>query len=116
MTYFIATSEQREAPYGVPHQRSVPKQVDHIDAVCRRFIAASPFMLFATSGVDAMDCSPRGDQPCFVVVRDDHTLLIPDRRGNNRLDSLRNVVVNPDVGLLFLIPGINECLRVNGSV
>ncbi len=75
MTHFFATSEQREALYGVPHQCSVLKQVDLIDAVCRRFVAGSPLMRFATSGVDAMDCSPRRDQPGFVVVLDDHTLL-----------------------------------------
>lgn len=115
MTHFIQTSEQLEALYGVPHQRSLQKQIDHIDAVCRRFIGASPFLLFATSGADGMDCSPRGDQPGFVVVQDEHTLLIPDRSGNNRIDSLRSVVTNPEVGLLFLIPGINQCLRVNGN-
>jgi PPOX class probable FMN-dependent enzyme len=95
-------------------ERSVRKQMDHLDEHCRAFIAASPFVILGTqSGI--ADNSPRGDVPGFVKVADDYTLLIPDRRGNNRLDSLRNLVKNPSVGLLFLIPGINESFRVNGE-
>jgi len=92
----------------------VRKQMDHLDDHCRAFIAASPMVIVGTQSGMA-DNSPRGDVPGFVKVADDHTLLIPDRRGNNRLDSLRNLVKNPVVGLLFLIPGVNESFRVNGE-
>ena len=95
-------------------ERSVRKQMDHLDDHCRAFIAASPMVIVGTQSGTA-DNSPRGDVPGFVKVADDHTLLIPDRRGNNRLDSLRNLVKNPAVGLLFLIPGVNESFRVNGE-
>jgi hypothetical protein len=95
-------------------ERSVRKQLDHLDEHCRAFIAASPMVIVGTQSGMA-DNSPRGDVAGFVKVADDHTLLIPDRRGNNRLDSLRNLVKNPAVGLLFLIPGINESFRVNGE-
>jgi len=95
-------------------ERSVRKQMDHLDDHCRAFIAASPMVIVGTQSGMA-DNSPRGDVPGFVKVADDHTLLIPDRRGNNRLDSLRNLVKNPAVGLLFLIPGVNESFRVNGE-
>ena len=95
-------------------ERSVRKQMDHLDDHCRAFIAASPMVIVGTQSGMA-DNSPRGDVPGFVKVADDHTLLIPDRRGNNRLDSLRNLVKNPVVGLLFLIPGVNESFRVNGE-
>src|SRR5437868_2196535 len=100
--------------YGPPLERSVRKQMDHLDQYCRAFIAASPFLVLGTQG-DIADNSPRGDMPGFVQVEDDHTLLIPDRRGNNRLDTLRNILRDPRVGLLFLVPGINECFRVNGE-
>lgn len=96
-------------------ERSVRKQIDRLDSYCRAFIAASPLVVIGTQGESAADTSPRGDVPGFVKVADDHTLLIPDRRGNNRLDTLRNIVRNPRVGLLFLIPGINEAFRVNGE-
>jgi PPOX class probable FMN-dependent enzyme len=95
--------------------RSVRKQIDHLDVHSRAFVAASPMVIVGTQGEDAADTSPRGDVPGFVQVADDHTLLIPDRRGNNRLDTLRNIVRNPRIGLLFLIPGINEAFRVNGE-
>jgi len=95
-------------------ERSVRKQMDHLDEHCRAFIAASPMVIVGTQSGMA-DNSPRGDVAGFVKVADDHTLLIPDRRGNNRLDSLRNLVKNPAVGLLFLIPGVNESFRVNGE-
>jgi uncharacterized protein len=96
-------------------ERSVRKQLDHLDEHCRALIAASPFLVIATEAGGYADNSPRGDIPGFVKVIDDHTLVIPDRRGNNRLDSLRNIVRNPSVGLLFLIPGIDETFRVNGD-
>jgi uncharacterized protein len=96
-------------------ERSVRKQLDHLDEHCRALIAASPFLVIATEAGGYADNSPRGDIRGFVKVIDDHTLVIPDRRGNNRLDSLRNIVRNPSVGLLFLIPGIDETFRVNGD-
>ena len=101
--------------YDPPLERSVRKQLDRLDDYCRAFIAASPLVIFATQAPGGLaDNSPRGDIPGFVKVADDHTLLIPDRRGNNRLDSLRNILLNPSVGLLFLVPGITETFRVNG--
>jgi uncharacterized protein len=100
--------------YPPPWERSVRKQMDHLDDYCRAYIAASPLVIVGTQGATAADNSPRGDVSGFVKVADDHTLLIPDRRGNNRLDTLRNLVTNPMVGLLFVIPGVNETFRVNG--
>ncbi len=101
--------------YGVPWERSVRKQMDHLDDYCRAFIAASPLVIVGTQGPVAADNSPRGDVRGFVKVADDQTLLIPDRRGNNRLDTLHNLVRNPMIGLLFLVPGVNETFRVNGE-
>lgn len=113
---FVVSSEEELAGlYPAALERSVKKQLDHLDEHCRTFIAASPMVIVGTQGPEAADNSPRGDRPGFVRVADDHTLLIPDRRGNNRLDTLRNVMRKPRVGLLFLIPGINETLRVNGE-
>ena len=100
--------------YGAPSGAAVEKEINYLHPHYQRLIAASPFFVLATGGPDGMDASPRGDAPGFVVVEDDKTLLIPDRRGNNRVDSLRNIVANPRVALLFLIPGIGETLRVNG--
>ncbi|MBB6098211.1 hypothetical protein HNR42_001636 [Deinobacterium chartae] len=113
--YAVTSLEVLSALYGPPSERALLKQIDRLDAHCRRFIAVSPFVLLATAGPQGLDCSPRGDAPGFVRVLDDHTLLLPDRRGNNRIDSLRNVVQDPRVGLLFVVPGVNETLRVNGS-
>jgi PPOX class probable FMN-dependent enzyme len=98
-----------------PGAASIAKEIDHNDENYGALIAASPFMLLATSGPEGLDCSPRGDQPGFVRVRDAKTLLIPDRRGNNRLDSLRNILFDARIGMLFLIPGHGETLRVNGT-
>jgi PPOX class probable FMN-dependent enzyme len=113
-SHFITTLDQLTDLYGEPNERSAKKEIDHLDAHCRALIDASPFMLLATCGKNSADCSPRGDPPGFVKVLDDHTLLIPDRKGNNRVDSLKNIIENPLVGLLFMIPGVNETLRVNG--
>jgi len=107
-----------EALYDQPRERSVRKQLDHLDDYCRAFIAASPLVVIGTQGAGSntmADNSPRGDAPGFVQVADDHTLLLPDRRGNNRLDTLHNILSNPTVGLLFLVPGIHETFRVNGE-
>ena len=103
-----------EALYGAPSGAAVEKEVDYIHPHYRTLIAASPFVVLATSGPGGLDTSPRGDHPGFVAVEDEKTLLIPDRRGNNRIDSLRNIIANPYVALLFLIPGVGETLRVNG--
>ncbi|SFJ93319.1 hypothetical protein SAMN05216304_1209 [Bosea sp. OK403] len=94
---------------------SVAKEIDHVDANYGALIAASPFFVLATNGPDGLDCSPRGDMPGFVRLRDAKTLLIPDRRGNNRLDSLKNILFDDRIGMLFLIPGYGETLRVNGT-
>jgi PPOX class probable FMN-dependent enzyme len=103
-----------EAIYGAPIPASIRKEVDHIHPHYRKFIEAAPFAVLATSGPDGLDASPRGDPAGFVHVHDDKTLMLPDRRGNNRIDSLRNIINDPSVALLFLIPGIGETLRING--
>ena len=103
-----------ETLYGAPSGAAVDKEIDYLHPHYQRLIAASPFFVLATGGPDGMDASPRGDAPGFVVVEDEKTLLIPDRRGNNRVDSLRNIIANPRVALFFLVPGIGETLRVNG--
>ena len=90
------------------------KEIDHISDHYRTFIQKAPFMVLATSGPGGLDCSPRGDPAGFLRVLDRKRVLIPDRRGNNRLDSLRNLIEDPRVSLLFLIPGVNETLRING--
>jgi hypothetical protein len=110
----ISSEADLRARYRAPSELAIKKQLDHLDGNCRRFIALSPFLCLATAGEKGTDNSPRGDAPGFVEVLDDRTLLIPDRPGNNRLDSLANIVRNPQVGLLFLIPGVTETLRVNG--
>ncbi len=115
--YVIRDTEELTSLYNPPLERSVRKQMDHLDEYCRAFIAASPLIVIGTQGAggEAADNSPRGDVPGFVKVVDDYTLLIPDRRGNDRLDTLRNVVRNPAVGILFLVPGVYETFRVHGE-
>jgi hypothetical protein len=103
-----------ERLYGAPSQPALAKEVSFIHPVYRQFISRSPFIVLATGGEGGLDTSPRGDAPGFVVVEDDRTLLIPDRPGNNRIDSLRNIVENPRVAVFFLVPGVGESLRVNG--
>ena len=93
---------------------SIAKVADHVTPEYRRFIEAAPFLALATVGPEGLDCSPRGDRPGFVRVAGPTTLMLPDRRGNNRVDSLRNLVRDPRIGLLFLIPGIGNAMRVNG--
>lgn len=101
---------------GPPHERAVRKQLAALDRHCRAFLARSPMLFLGTSGADGQcDVSPKGDGPGFVLVLDDATLVIPDRPGNRRLDSLDNILANPHVGLLFVIPGMDETLRVNGT-
>ncbi|MEW5927458.1 MAG: pyridoxamine 5'-phosphate oxidase family protein [Gemmatimonadota bacterium] len=112
--HLVASPDELAEIYEPPSERALLKVIRHLDEHCRAFIAASPFAVLATCGSRGADCSPRGDRPGFAQVADPGTLLLPDRRGNNRLDSLRNVLENPAVGLLFLVPGVSETLRVNG--
>jgi len=110
----IATIEQLEAIYGCTGEASTVKVADWITPHYRILIEKSPFAALATCGPEGLDCSPRGDLPGFVRIHDDKTLIMPDRRGNNRVDSLRNIVRDPRVALLFLIPGSGTTLRING--
>jgi PPOX class probable FMN-dependent enzyme len=110
----ITTISELEAIYGQPGEASTAKVADRITPSYRVLIEKSPFAALATSGPEGLDCSPRGDLPGFVRIHDDKTLMLPDRRGNNRIDSLRNIVRDPRVALLFLIPGAGSTLRVNG--
>jgi hypothetical protein len=113
--HLITSTAELEKLYGdAPLGPAVVKEADRITPQYRRLIEAAPFAVLATCGPEGLDCSPRGDPPGFVRVVDEHTLLIPDRRGNNRIDSLRNLVRDPRVSLLFLIPGVGETMRVNG--
>lgn len=105
----------KEAYPDEPGELSIAKEVSGITPLYRNLISASPFCVLATMTDRGVDCSPRGDLPGFVRVRDDHTLELPDRRGNNRLDSLRNIIADPRVGLMFLVPGWRECVRVRGT-
>src|SRR6202142_1038221 len=114
--HLITTTAELEKLYSdAPYGPAVFKEADHITPQYRKLIEASPFVVLATCGPEGLDCSPRGDPPGFVHVVDEKTLLIPDRRGNNRADSLRNIIRDPRVALLFLIPGVGETLRVNGT-
>ena len=110
----ITTVEQLEALYGIPGEASLVKELDHVIPEYAAFIKASPFVALATSGPEGLDCSPRGDLAGFVRIVDPKTLMMPDRRGNNRADSLRNIIRDPRVGLLFLVPGSGTTLRING--
>jgi hypothetical protein len=113
-SHVIADAAALERLYGAPSEPSQVKEVDYVHPLYRKLIEAAPFAVLATSGPGGLDASPRGDGPGFITVEDEKTLLLPDRRGNNRTDSLRNIVGDPRVALLFLIPGIGETLRVNG--
>ena len=110
----IKSEAELDALYDAPVPTSILKEVDRITDDYRKLIEASPFAILATSGPEGLDCSPRGDPRGFVRVADPKTLMVPDRRGNNRIDSLRNIVRDPRVALLFLIPGIGTTMRVNG--
>jgi PPOX class probable FMN-dependent enzyme len=113
-SHHIKTVEDLEALYGPPVDIALTKEIDYISDHYRAFIEASPFVALATVGPEGLDCSPRGDPSGFVRLHDDRTVLMPDRRGNNRTDTLHNIVRDPRVALLFLIPGVNETLRING--
>jgi PPOX class probable FMN-dependent enzyme len=110
----LTTLEQLQTLNGPMAEASIKKEVPFVHPLYRAIIEASPFAVLATSGPDGLDASPRGDLPGFVQVLDEHTLLLPERRGNNRTDSLRNILADPRVGLLFFVPGVTETLRVNG--
>ena len=111
----IDTEDALRGLYKAPSEVARKKVLARLDKHCRQFISLSPFLCIATAGADgSADVSPRGDAPGFVAVPDDGTVVIPDRPGNNRLDTLANIVENPHVGLIFLIPGFNDILRING--
>ena len=111
----VASLEDLGKIYAEPLPAIATKETDHITEVGHDFIAASPFLILATSNGDTIDCSPKGDAPGFVQLLDDRTLLIPDRPGNNRIDGMKNLLTNPKVGLIFMVPGSNETYRVNGD-
>ena len=111
----IRTHDELRDEFGAINPLAEKKVLNHLDQFCRQFIALSPFLILASGdGAGRADASPRGDAPGFVAVLDDQTLLIPDRLGNKRVDSFGNILEAPGVGLIFLVPGINETLRVNG--
>jgi PPOX class probable FMN-dependent enzyme len=112
--HLVTTVEQLEALYGERMPTAIIKEIDHISDGYRKLIEAAPFVAVATVGPEGLDCSPKGDALGFVRILDDKTLAIPDRPGNNRLDGFRNIVRDPRIALLFLIPGVGETLRVNG--
>jgi len=114
MSHIVTTEAELEALYGLPSGPAVFKEIDHISGHYRAFIDAAPFVVVATSGPEGLDCTPRGDPAGFVRVVDKQTVMMPDRRGNNRLDTLRNLVRDPRIALLFLIPGEGRTLRISG--
>lgn len=112
---FVSTREELRAHYKAPGSKAVEKEIGALDRHCRNFIARSPFVVIGSQDDSGhADVTPKGDRPGFVAVLDDRTLAIPDRPGNNRLDTFENLLVNPAIGLIFLIPGMKETLRVNG--
>ncbi|MGB8242398.1 MAG: MSMEG_1061 family FMN-dependent PPOX-type flavoprotein [Pseudolabrys sp.] len=111
----VTSIDGLQALYVQPNERVAKKPLDHVNEVGRAFIAASPFLVLATGSRQGLDCSPKGDQPGFVQVAEDgRTLFIPDRRGNNRIDGLKNLIEDPRIALIFFVPGVNETYRVNG--
>lgn len=111
----VTSPEDLRALIGMPGELALRKELSALDVHCRTFIAHAPFVLIATAGASGRaDVSPRGDAPGFALVLDDHTVVIPDRPGNRRVDSFQNILENPHAGLLFMIPGVDETLRVNG--
>ena len=111
----LTTLAELEAIYGPANPRSITKEIPYLNEDYRRFVEAAPFIVVATAGPEGLDCSPKGDQPGFVRVMDEKTLAVPDRPGNNRIDNLRNIIRDPRISLLFVIPGVGETLRVNGT-
>ncbi len=116
-TDVITEEAELRGIFGQPSERALNKQIDRLDVHCRAIIKKCPFILLGTSNTEGRcDVSPKGDYPGFVRVLDDRTIAIPDLPGNNRLDTLRNMIANPQVGLIFMIPGMNETLRINGKI
>lgn len=113
--YTVKSLEDLDRIYAKPLPKVATKETDHVTPPGRAFIAASPFLILATSSEKGMDCSPKGDAPGFVQLLDERTLLIPDRPGNNRIDGMKNILAHPEVGIIFLAPGSNETYRVNGT-
>ncbi len=113
--FTIRTVDRLGEIYGDVVAGAVGKQTDHVTEPGRAFIAASSFLILATASEAGIDCSPKGDAAGFVQVLDDRTLLIPDRPGNNRVDGMKNIIANPKIGIIFMVPGANETYRVNGS-
>ncbi len=114
-SHIITSIAELEALYGQPSGAAVAKEIDHLNGPYRAFVEKAPFVAIASAGSDGLDCTPRGDPVGqFIRIVDERTILIPDRRGNNRIDTLRNLIEDPRIGLLFLIPGVGETLRVNG--
>ena len=112
----IITEEELRQVYKAPKGRSLAKQMNKLEIHSKGFIKLSPFLVISSTGPDGLgDTTPRGEEPGFVRVLDDNTIAIPDRPGNNRLDTLTNVLTHPGVGLIFFIPGVNETLRINGK-
>lgn len=114
MTHTVKSVEQLEQIYGAPHERALWKELDCLNSDYQAFVRASPFAVLSSVGEGGADCSPKGDAAGFVQILDERTLALPDRPGNNRIDSLRNIVADPRVSLLFLVPRVGETLRVNG--
>ncbi|WP_037458718.1 MSMEG_1061 family FMN-dependent PPOX-type flavoprotein [Skermanella stibiiresistens] len=114
-THGIHSVDALTAHYPTPHEMVVRKQINRLDTYARSLIEVSPFLVLGTVGPTGTDCSPRGGKPGFALVHDDHTLILADWPGNNRLDSLRNIIQNPLVGMVFLLPGMGEVFRVNGK-
>ncbi|MFP3890586.1 pyridoxamine 5'-phosphate oxidase family protein [uncultured Ralstonia sp.] len=114
-THTLTTVAQPEAVYGQPTERAVRKEIDHLNEDYRAFVEASPFIVLSSVGAGGTDASPKGDAPGFVRILDERTLAIPDRPGNNRIDNLRNIVEDGRVSVLFIVPGVGETLRVNGT-
>ena len=116
-TNVITEETELRDVFGWPTERALNKQIEHLDQHCKAIISKSPFLLLGTSNeTGSCDVSPKGDYPGFVRVLDNKTIAIPDLPGNNRLDTLINMINNPQVGLIFMIPGMNETLRINGKV
>ena len=111
--HYIASMGDLLELYGEPLPRSLLKELDHISGHYRQFVERAPFVIVATAGPEGLDCSPRGDPPGFARVVDENTILLPDRRGNNRLDTLKNIIRDSRISLLFLIPGVGETMRGN---
>lgn len=114
MRHLVTSETELDALYGEPAPTAILKELDYISDHYRLFIERSPFVVIATVGPEGLDCTPRGDPAGFVRITDQRTVMLPDRRGNNRIDTLRNLVRDPRISLLFLIPGVGRTLRING--